>query len=463
MVRLTRASLPAFLILGCACALAACKKDAPESADDTTVEQPGDEPIVPELGQPGQPGSGSAGSGTIAPGMPVMNLSGTASDGITASTIGGPQCPGFVPAAPQHTLVVSEPVRARFEVTQGSNVDLMMAIVGPGGPFCDDDSADNRLPRIDAQLLPGSYSVHVGTYAAGATAAYSLQVNEADSSGTCTSMNAVTIGADFTSQTVSGNFTNTGDSCATATGYECQGQYNAAAAGPCITITAPVSARFTMLSADFDPVIALSGPAIATPTFNDDGEGLGLMSQLSANLTPGQYTLNIGSYGSGSGAWTMRAENLANSNNGTPALPINPTPPRNPTPPTNPVVPTNPAAGACIPMPAGQSITLSGGAANAIHSCNATLGIDCLGYLPATANHCVRLNAGQRINARITDAAFDPVLAMRGPTTLANDDCTGDDLLSCINGITGPGDFHFYIGGYDSGVAGSYSLVLSPQ
>ncbi len=69
---------------------------------------------------------------------------------------------GYLPSEPQLTFTVETPTEARAVATSVGN-DLTMVIVGPGGPYCNDDF-DGLNPGFQQTWQPGEYTAYVGTY-----------------------------------------------------------------------------------------------------------------------------------------------------------------------------------------------------------------------------------------------------------------------------------------------------------
>jgi len=86
-------------------------------------------------------------------------------------------CAGWIDSRPDHILDLRSGFNyLRVEVT--SNADTTLVVRGPGGVFCDDDSAGNRNPRLEGQWQGGRYEVWIGSYQEGVMSRYQIQFSE---------------------------------------------------------------------------------------------------------------------------------------------------------------------------------------------------------------------------------------------------------------------------------------------
>jgi len=98
-------------------------------------------------------------------------------DNITgvAETQTGP-CVGFFDKQPDHIVKLT----AFFDYLSlkvQSPGDTTLAIIGPGGTWCSDDSQDKN-PVVAGQWLPGAYKVWVGSYAQNQYYPYILKISQ---------------------------------------------------------------------------------------------------------------------------------------------------------------------------------------------------------------------------------------------------------------------------------------------
>ena len=83
-------------------------------------------------------------------------------------------CDGFVDRQPNHILKLNAFFDyLRIEVE--STADTTIAIAGPGGVWCNDDS-DNTNPIVEGQWQPGVYKVWIGSYQADSNNNYRIKI-----------------------------------------------------------------------------------------------------------------------------------------------------------------------------------------------------------------------------------------------------------------------------------------------
>lgn len=73
----------------------------------------------------------------------------------------GPGCHGFIALEPTLRFELEEALT--FRLSLRSPIDTTLVIMGPGGPYCDDDTV-GLDPAIEAHWEPGLYEVFVGSY-----------------------------------------------------------------------------------------------------------------------------------------------------------------------------------------------------------------------------------------------------------------------------------------------------------
>ena len=80
---------------------------------------------------------------------------------MTATELGVPGCPGFVGDEPQATLSVT--TAGSYAVMAMGEGDLVLAVVGAGGAYCNDDWGSFN-PGIFRELETGTYEIYVGSW-----------------------------------------------------------------------------------------------------------------------------------------------------------------------------------------------------------------------------------------------------------------------------------------------------------
>ncbi|MEI6427448.1 MAG: hypothetical protein WCO45_03530 [Pseudanabaena sp. ELA607] len=72
------------------------------------------------------------------------------------------ECIGFVDRQPDHRLTLTQPLQY-LQLLVRSPGDTVLIVRGPGGVWCNDDSA-NRNPAIAGRWLAGTYDIWIGSY-----------------------------------------------------------------------------------------------------------------------------------------------------------------------------------------------------------------------------------------------------------------------------------------------------------
>ena len=123
-------------------------------------------------------GAQTYGMATLGPGMPAQSMTGMSGQpgAELQASMYGTQCWGNIPAAPQHIVTVTQAGMVNLTVTATDSGDTTLTVVGPGGTFCDDDT-NGFNPAISEMLAPGAYSVWVGSYSAGTTHPYGIEMS----------------------------------------------------------------------------------------------------------------------------------------------------------------------------------------------------------------------------------------------------------------------------------------------
>ncbi len=83
------------------------------------------------------------------------------------------ECIGFVDRQPDHRLTLTEPLNY-LQLLVRSSGDTVLIVRGPGGVWCNDDSA-NRNPAIAGRWLAGTYEIWIGSYEEFASFPYLLE------------------------------------------------------------------------------------------------------------------------------------------------------------------------------------------------------------------------------------------------------------------------------------------------
>ena len=211
--------------------------------------------------------------------------------GDTDASRFGPQCSGWIGSAPHHTIQVTSALDLQLAVD--SFTDSTLAVVGPGGVFCDDDSNGALDARVAARLTPGDYAVYVGHL--GMPRPYTLTLTEgaadplADTGGLYANF---TLGAGFTPDPQIGTGTNGGDVQASTYGAHCTGMIDSTP-DHVLSITSTVGLRLAVTSAtDSSLVVTGAGKALC-----DDDSGGGLDPAIVHTFAPGEYAVYIGQQG----------------------------------------------------------------------------------------------------------------------------------------------------------------------
>ena len=203
-----RRTLTLVLVLGCI----GCD-DEPDLPDDPPLTVPGqevpDDPPPPEPGQlpPGMQANSEFSPLLVVPGThpmpeaplpqlpqmppatPVPLVSGfqpqpmvaggmLLNPPVAANTL-GPDCRGFVNAAPNHILQLGSAFQ-NLRILVNSTVDTVLVVRGPEGSVrCNDDYAAGSVnPAVEGTYAPGVYQVFVGTYQRAAQAQYTIGFTE---------------------------------------------------------------------------------------------------------------------------------------------------------------------------------------------------------------------------------------------------------------------------------------------
>lgn len=362
----------------------------------------------------------------------------------------GATCAGFIGDAPTFAFDIEgdEPVEMAISVLNSGGIDTTLVLDGPGGPYCDDDSGGATLPRLRAELPPGSYTVYIGSYSENQGAHYRASIGLGQPRfqvSDCNADSTIEISEGFDEQNVSGTLGSDTRLCRDGVALECDGHLSNTA-GPCVVVTSRQVVRFSVTQADFDSVMVLQAEHAADSIYNDDGTA-GLQSEIITVLEPGSYALHVGAYDpSTTGSWTVNAQRLDVTTDAKGTV--------QPTPATN-----------CEVLTEGNVISLVG-------TTTPEIGCDfffpdhsCVGAVPMTANHCIEVPNGMSVDIEITEANFDTILLMAGDSLVLSDDdgASGANLLSKISTPLPAGVYQLFIGSIDPKQAGPYRLQITPR
>lgn len=258
--------------------------------------------MVAAVSTEAQAQGGTYGGGVIAPGSPMLTLSGRSGGHRPANSMGG-SCRGNIAAAPDHVVNITAPMNVRFEVLNAGG-DTTMVLVGPSGVFCDDDGGNGFNPRIIRQLMPGVYQIFIGTYSGNNFYPYTMQimgqggmpmpvptpvmpgVNPGGRYG------GAVLGPGRMFASLSGR--SGGPIQARTYGGHCRG-WTAGMPDHVLTITSPMVLTFDV-AAHGDTTLVITGP---TGVLCDDDSGNGNNPRVTRPLSPGRYEVRVGSYSSG--------------------------------------------------------------------------------------------------------------------------------------------------------------------
>ena len=111
------------------------------------------------------PGSATGGTVTMGAGFPDATMNGHTVGEIAASTLGD-NCWGNIPTDPNYTLEVMGDSQLSIYAYSMSGNDLVLAVTGPSGTFCNDDW-DGLDPGLTEYFTTGTYAVYIGEYSVG--------------------------------------------------------------------------------------------------------------------------------------------------------------------------------------------------------------------------------------------------------------------------------------------------------
>ena len=212
----------------------------------------------------------------------------------------GNGCTGSISARPDHRIRVTSPVHLRMTV--GSDTDSTLALIGPAGVFCDDDSAGMLDARIDARLEPGDYQVFVGHI--GQQGRYRLELTELAQGAAGRGADQgrygdFTLGAGFIPDPQTANGRTGGSVQATRYGSHCTGVIDNTP-DHTLTVTSTVSLDIRVDSTT-DSSLVITGPGKVL--CDDDGGGM-LDARVRDVFRPGEYGIYVGHLGT-AGEYTL--------------------------------------------------------------------------------------------------------------------------------------------------------------
>jgi hypothetical protein len=349
-------------------------------------------------------GVASGGTISVSPGFSDVVLSGTAIGEQDASTLGS-HCWGWIPAAPSYALEVSEAMQVSLTAYSAGGSDLVLAVTGPGGTFCNDDW-DGLNPGMSEYFTAGTYDVYVGEYSSGGWGSdYTLTISSAPlvtpPSALYPTYGSASVGPSYGRTTLSGNVWGTREA-ATAFDSSCAGWvaeqpdfdlYVDISDEVWVTVTGAVGSDLTLV---------VDGPG---GRFCDDNTS-GLNPSVNAFMTAGTYHVWIGDK---AGASTGASYGIQFAGYD-PML----------------VLETDPAHGTATLGPNSDPVTLPGEVTGEIPASD-FFGTSCYGSIEPVATHRLVVSEAAQfeIVSRTTSGA-DLVIVVSGPAgTFCNDDYEG--------------------------------------
>lgn len=112
----------------------------------------------------------------IGPGMPSHEFSTPVWGEVPCSEVTGTYCVGYVSPDPI-CVRVDYPTTVSIDVTW-ANVDTVLALIGPGGSFADDDGGPGTNSRLVSYLVPGDYLLYAGTYSYGGAGSVAIALGD---------------------------------------------------------------------------------------------------------------------------------------------------------------------------------------------------------------------------------------------------------------------------------------------
>ncbi|PJJ96641.1 hypothetical protein CO641_12300 [Lysobacteraceae bacterium NML91-0213] len=200
---------------------------------------------------------------------------------------------GRIASRLDHRLRVTSPVNLRMQVS--SDTDSTLAVIGPGGVFCDADGGELLDARVDARLEPGDYQVFVGHI--GSAGRYRLELSELSQVGAGGGSDRglygdFTLGAGFLPDPQTATGSTGGTVSASRYGAHCDGMIDTTP-DHTLTITSTVSLDIRVASTT-DSSLVITGPGKVV--CDDDGAGA-LDARVRETFRPGEYGIYVGHLG----------------------------------------------------------------------------------------------------------------------------------------------------------------------
>jgi hypothetical protein len=211
-----------------------------------------------------------------------------------------------------------------------------------------------------------------------------------------------------------------------------------------ITVTSTVNLKL-YVDSDTDATLVLRGPA---GTFCDDDSHGNLDPELNVTLTPGEYHVWVGNFGSTQGRYTLT---LTENMGGAAAPQVG-----------------NTGGGGGGGSARYESFTLgagflpdpqygngqTGGSASA-----SAYGPGCVGNISSSPDHVI--NVTSTVNLRVfTESEVDSTLVITGPGGTFCDDDSNGNLDAQINAVFTPGTYNVFVGNFGS-TSGAYRLTIT--
>ncbi|MBN1944324.1 MAG: hypothetical protein JW797_01555 [Bradymonadales bacterium] len=236
------------------------------------------------------------GVATPSVGSAPVQLSGTSQGVLPVSDFFGQSCYGSIPVSPSHKLVVSESGMFEIVARSADSSDLIIAVSGPAGYYCNDDY-EGLNPGIRRWLSPGEYLVFVGQLSPSAIATTFTTTFTATGGTPPPDLTAFSTGAfgsvaiNTTAQSttlsgISGGPNNAADLDASCRGYISQQP------SYILDVVDYINVSIMVLS-EGDTTLVVMG-SDGTVYCNDDL--VGFNPSLSEYLAPGRYGVWIGSF-----------------------------------------------------------------------------------------------------------------------------------------------------------------------
>lgn len=208
------------------------------------------------------------------------------SEGVTLQQ-GGPLTPEqplsgwFGGQALEYQLVVDSQALVTIDM-MSSAIDSVLELVGEGVHLSDDDGGNHYNARLQAMLVPGTYTVHAGAYDFTTHGLFDLQANVEPMDNDALFQGSLALPV--------------GEEISAVLGREGRHRYR-------LTINEAGRYTLTMRSYDIDAFLELFGPGI---NVSDDDSGGATHAMLQVDLTPGDYLVIARDYfGQSAGSYQL--------------------------------------------------------------------------------------------------------------------------------------------------------------